>query len=61
MMRTESKSGYKGVSPRGNKFEARIFFQGKAIRLGIFNTAEDAHAAYLEAAEQYHGMFACAG
>lgn len=53
-------SGYKGVSfdKRRNRFYAVIYVNRKQIRLGGYATAEDAYAAYCEAALKYHGEFA---
>jgi len=56
-----NKLGIKGVSVRGNKFYAQIFKQGTCHYLGTFDTVEEAHAAYLEAAEEAFGEFACGG
>lgn len=54
-----SKSGYKGVRPQKNgKFSAYIGINRKTIRLGTFDTAEEAHAAYCEAAKELFGEFA---
>ncbi|QTD44561.1 HNH endonuclease [Ottowia testudinis] len=36
-----------GTERRGNRFVARLFFKGKTLHLGMFDTAEEAHAAYL--------------
>jgi hypothetical protein len=60
-------SGYKGVryyeypgQGRG-RWLARIMVNGKHKHLGYFDTAEEAYAAYCEAAKLYHGKFACLG
>lgn len=52
-------SGYKGVylTKRG-KYEAGIRVNYKYHHLGTFNTAEDAYAAYCNAAERLNGEFA---
>jgi len=50
----------KGVDwkPRTGKWQARITINGKQKYLGVFATAEDAHAAYTKAAGEYFGVFA---
>ena len=56
-----SKLGLKGVRKRirgTNRYEARITKDGAHILIGYFPTAEQAHAAYLKAANQYYGEFA---
>lgn len=55
-----SVSGLKGVSfiARLGKFRARIRVNGTQFYLGLFDTAEAAHAAYREAAFRYFGEFA---
>jgi hypothetical protein len=58
-----NKSGYKGVhrlTPY-NRYQARIRVRGKSIHLGCYGTAEEAHAAYTQAAKYYFGDYACAG
>lgn len=52
-------SGFKGVSRgrRGKNWRAKI--QNKI--LGTFNTAEEAHAAYVQAAKEVYGAFAFGG
>ena len=52
-------SGYKGVCYRKDigKWRASIDFNNKRIRLGYFNTPEEAHTAYCEASKKYHGEF----
>ncbi len=51
-----NKSGYKGVSymPSKGKFRAYIGLRGKQKHLGMFDTAEEAYQARLEAEEKYY-------
>lgn len=50
----------RGVKPKkSGKFEARIKKHGKCIYLGVYDTEQDAHAAYMSAAQVLHGEFAC--
>jgi hypothetical protein len=44
-----------------SKWRARIVVNKREISLGYFDTPEEAHAAYLEAAERYFGAFARTG
>jgi len=55
-----NKSGYKGVSWKKDhqKWESHIQFNGQVHYLGLFDTPEEAHTAYCEAAEYYFGEFA---
>lgn len=46
--------GLLGVSPKGGRFVAKIGANGKAIYLGSFSTAVEAHRAYLEAKRNLH-------
>lgn len=50
-IRANNKSGYLGVEParRGGRWDANIRSGGRRIRLGSFDTPEQAHAAYLSA------------
>lgn len=56
----DNTSGYKGVTwiPRRQRWRARIQCQGKPYELGWYLTAEEAHAAYVEAAQRLQGEFA---
>lgn len=51
-------TGYKGVGRHGHRFRARIMVGYKEKHIGVFDTAAEAHAAYLEAAVKYHGEYA---
>jgi hypothetical protein len=50
-----NKTGYKGVyfHAQNNCFTAQIIANGKTKHLGCFETPEDAHAAYRQAAQSY--------
>ncbi len=50
-------SGFKGVTKRGDRYIAQIAHLGINRHLGIFETAETAHAAYCEEAKKIHGAF----
>ena len=52
------KSKYKGVSFKRNKPTARIFFNGKTIYLGCFQSEELAAIAYDNKAKELFGEFA---
>lgn len=58
--KSSNKSGFKGVSwhVEGKKWDAKIRHNGRRIYLGLFDTPEEAHAAYVEAAKHLHGDFA---
>jgi hypothetical protein len=50
--RTKVKGYY--WNKRARKWHARIMIDGKKAHLGLFDTEEEAHAAYLEAKERLH-------
>ena len=53
----DNTTGYKGVSKYLNKFGARIWLNGKEVYLGTFDTPQEAHKAYCDAAKAPHGVF----
>lgn len=55
-----NKTGFKGVSTYGTtgRFRANICIFGKQTWLGAYDTAEEAHAAYVAAAIEHYGEFA---
>jgi len=59
--RNNKKSGLRGVYQRGNRWQAQIRANSKAITLGTFATKEEAHAAYRAAAERLFGKGSNAG
>ena len=59
------RKSQRGLLPKGvdwkpsiGKWQARITVDGRQVYLGVFDTAEIAHAAYVEAARRYFGEFA---
>lgn len=54
-------TGFKGATllkSGTRRYQAQITVRGNAKYLGVYSTPEDAHAAYLSAAEHYFGEFA---
>lgn len=51
-----NKSGYVGVvfNKKCNKWQSQIRVNGRALHLGLFNTPEEAHDAYLKAKVIHH-------
>lgn len=60
-LRSDNKTGFKGVSKKGNKWIALIGLKKKRIYLGIFNSPEEASKAYVKASSLYHGEFGSKG
>jgi hypothetical protein len=58
--RETGESGLKGAyrEARYPKWYSKIQIGGRVIRLGTFDTAEEAHKAFMIAVEKYHGEFA---
>lgn len=52
--RSDNSLGVLGVSPHGNKFRAVIRSKGKRYHLGLFDSPEQAHAAYVDAKRRVH-------
>lgn len=55
---SKPRSGYRGVVSRGKRWAAQINFERKCHQLGTFDTPEEAHQAYCDAAKKLHGEFA---
>lgn len=59
-----NKTGFRGVhqlTPRSDgrqRYQAKIRTQGVSFHLGVFDTPEEASAAYIVAAKAVHGEFA---
>lgn len=54
--RKNNKTGYRGVyiEKRTKRYAAEITFKGKRYHIGQYDTAEEAHDAYLKAKEKLH-------
>jgi hypothetical protein len=48
------KSGFCGVRKENSKWLAEIKVNYKPIRIGLFNTPEEAHQAYIAAKRKFH-------
>ena len=56
--RVNNTSGRKGVIPTNGRWRARIMVNSKTIHLGMFDSVDDAHLAYMNAARVHFGEFA---
>jgi len=63
LISSNNKTGFKGVSfeAQTGRYKAQITVRYKPKNLGRYDTPEEAHQAYLEAAKAMHGEFACSG
>lgn len=59
-MQHNNKLGFKGVHihRETGKYRAQIRIKGKSKHIGLFRTAEEAHAAYIAEAKVLYGEFA---
>lgn len=57
--RRNNKLGVKGVRKSDGKYRAEIKVNGKNKHLGLFDSIKMAHDAYVTAAKNYYGEFAC--
>ncbi len=51
---SRNKTGFLGVSKRGNRYRTSIMANGVVVDLGTYATPEDAHAAYTTAKRELH-------
>ena len=51
---SNNKTGLMGVCAKRKKWRATIVINGKQTNLGVFDTQEDAHQAYLNAKRKHH-------
>lgn len=57
--RNDSRAPYKGITkPKKGRWVAQIMAHKQYIRIGTFDTAEEAARAYDEAARRLHGSYA---
>jgi len=61
-VRADNLVGIKGVGPDGNgRWRARATLNYQTVRIGTFDTPQEAQKAYVEFAKQHHGEFYCIG
>ena len=53
--KTSSKTGYTGVYKEHNRYRAVISIKGKSVHIGMFDTAEEAAAAYNKVSREMYG------
>jgi hypothetical protein len=51
-VRRDNLTGYKGVTPSRGRFAARIRINGRHTHIGVYDSAAEAHAAYLSRAAE---------
>lgn len=57
-LRCNNTTGFKGVSRVNGRFGAYVRINKKSTYLGTFDTAEEAHKAYVDAAREAYGLYA---
>jgi hypothetical protein len=53
--KTSSQTGYTGVYQEHNRYRSVISIDGKLIHIGMFDTAEEAAAAYNKLSKEIYG------
>lgn len=53
--KTSSRTGFTGVYKEHNRFRAVISVEGKSVHIGMFDTAEEAAAAYNKMSKEIYG------
>lgn len=56
--RSDNRSGFAFVHIKKSRFQAVIRVNGKHLRLGVFATAQEAHAVAVAAKRKHHAFFA---
>jgi hypothetical protein len=52
--RVDNKLGFLGVYAHQGRYRTRLHLDGKVIEVGMFDTPEQAHAAYVAAKRKHH-------
>lgn len=60
-LRTDNKTGYKGIYPRYGKWSVQIWKDKKCHNLGVYNTLEEAVTIRTQGINKLHGDFAMMG
>lgn len=55
-VKRDNKTGFEGVKFSGNKFTSHIKTNGKKLHLGTFDTAKEAHEAYVNKHIELYGL-----
>ena len=58
---TANTSGFKGVVKHKNKWKAQLYILNKVKYIGVYQTKEEAHKAYMKHAKKHFGKFAHSG